>query len=57
VDYEFRIEDSLYTVVLEAKGEGYLVTSGEASFEAEVHPISPNALSVPASGVLRGAAF
>lgn len=50
MDYEFRIEDSLYTVVLEAKGERYVITSGEASFEAEVHPISPNALSVLIDG-------
>jgi biotin carboxyl carrier protein len=50
VDYEFRIDGSVYTIALEEKGEGYVVTSGDASFEAEVFPISPNALSVLIGG-------
>ncbi len=46
MDYEFLIDGSLHTVTLETKGEGFVVTSGDASFEAEVNHISANTLSI-----------
>jgi len=50
MDFEFLIDDSLYTITLEARGEGFVVTSGEVRFEAEVHSISAHTLSVLIEG-------
>jgi biotin carboxyl carrier protein len=50
MDYEFLIEGCLHAISLEARGEGFVVTSGEVSFEAEVDSISAHALSVLIDG-------
>ncbi len=50
MEFEFQVEKNLYKISLEKKNEKFLVKQGEKRFEADLHLISPNVLSLIIEG-------
>ena len=46
MEYEFNIEDAVYTLDLAKKGEQYIVTDGEESYGVDIRYISPHVISI-----------
>ncbi|HVP36333.1 MAG TPA: biotin/lipoyl-containing protein [Terriglobales bacterium] len=50
MEFEFNLEDKLYKITIEKKGEVYFVDLGNSKKEVKVQTISPNCLSLSIDG-------